>query len=325
VAETQAISEMAEILSDSLFPVFKWARTGPVNQNWACVLGEKHFNKKTHPSDVVFYYDDPYSKARVYINVDLKSYAKGSIDTRAVQGAIRSLHVATECANSSAEWQDMYLHSGFHTRVHSMLFIYNHDDEYDADFDLIHRKCVVEIDALPEKSKVCVFGPRQVSELATIANDLELFISRKGTHKYEFFYPELSSKANLTQEWKAAATIELLTSNVFVVRYEQSDSNHGAVIYYRSKGETREEFMYLIDYLFHYQVVRNSLSIDIRLVAPAINAVSNFDKAKEQFILACEDDDAEGLSSILDKMKARGVTSIVKQYSESEIGMRNVS
>ncbi|WP_216069981.1 hypothetical protein [Acinetobacter radioresistens] len=90
MAETEKIAQMAEILSNDLFSEFLWNRTGTTNHNWPCENPEVHGNK-THPSDVVFYYDEPYSQSRTYINCDLKSYAKGTIKATTIKDAIVSL------------------------------------------------------------------------------------------------------------------------------------------------------------------------------------------------------------------------------------------
>lgn len=73
MGETANIARMAEKLSDDLFSEFFWEKTGPMNENWGCEDKEKH-KVETHPSDVVFYYDEPYSHTRTYVNCDLKSW-----------------------------------------------------------------------------------------------------------------------------------------------------------------------------------------------------------------------------------------------------------
>jgi hypothetical protein len=106
VAETSNISKIAEILANDFFSRFLWNDTGGWNQNWICVRDDHALpNKKSrkaeggketadvsddvledssaidgsgvhkiasHPSDVVFYYDEPYSVTRTYVNTDLK-------------------------------------------------------------------------------------------------------------------------------------------------------------------------------------------------------------------------------------------------------------
>jgi hypothetical protein len=119
MAETIHIAEMAEKLSKEIFSEFLWQRTGPTNQNWPCEEQEAH-GKKTHPSDVVFFYDNPYSLSRTYVNCDLKSYASGSIKAAAIREAMESLAQALNCAEKSKEWQKLYLHE--HVNPESAVF-----------------------------------------------------------------------------------------------------------------------------------------------------------------------------------------------------------
>src|SRR5438477_12565199 len=109
MAETTNIARMAELLSSELFGDFLWQRVGPTNTNWACEEKEKH-KLKTHPSDAVFWYDNPYAQSRTYVNCDLKSYARGSIKAAGVLSAMEGLALAINCAEKSAEWQKQFLH-----------------------------------------------------------------------------------------------------------------------------------------------------------------------------------------------------------------------
>jgi hypothetical protein len=94
MAETINIAKMAEKLSKELFAEFLWNRMEPANLNWPCEDIERH-NTHTHPSDVVFYYDEPYSQARTYVNCDLKSYAKGSITVGSIRSAMGAFKQTT--------------------------------------------------------------------------------------------------------------------------------------------------------------------------------------------------------------------------------------
>jgi hypothetical protein len=77
--ETGNTSEMARKLAVDMFGVFGWRDAGAHDQDWECVTRAHGPKGKTHPSDVVFQYDDPYESKRIYVNTDLKSYAKGTI------------------------------------------------------------------------------------------------------------------------------------------------------------------------------------------------------------------------------------------------------
>ena len=63
--ETSAIQRVAGKISDDIFSVFKWDRAARADMNWDCCQ-EAH-SKKTHPSDVVFFYIDPYEEEMVYL------------------------------------------------------------------------------------------------------------------------------------------------------------------------------------------------------------------------------------------------------------------
>src|ERR1700679_3940651 len=99
MAETTNIAKMADKLSNELFGEFYWERVGPMNNNWECV--DPRHKARTHPSDVVFYYDNPYALSRTYITCDLKSYAKASISLPAVNIAAARLARSLTCAEKS--------------------------------------------------------------------------------------------------------------------------------------------------------------------------------------------------------------------------------
>src|SRR6266498_1727638 len=105
--ENQNIAAMAERASKEIFEVFGWRQLGPKNQNWACVEQEKHDRRRarTHPTDLVFRYEDPWSGQEIYVNSDLKSYAKGTIVQQSLVSLIRNLSRSVECANKSEEFQ----------------------------------------------------------------------------------------------------------------------------------------------------------------------------------------------------------------------------
>src|SRR5690348_10424455 len=157
---------MASKVSDEVFAVFGWRTTGPLNQNWACSL-EAH-GKKTHPSDVVFWYDDPYSIARIFVNTDLKSYAATSISKASVAGAVGSLGRTVECANVGPEWRKVYGSDETNWRADGLLFVYNHDGEFDSHF----AKLLSEIDPtnfrLPPRRRMVILGPLEVRFLVNV-------------------------------------------------------------------------------------------------------------------------------------------------------------
>ncbi|XNJ93056.1 hypothetical protein AB6C68_016805 [Vibrio cyclitrophicus] len=180
MSETTQIAKMAEVVSSELFKAFKWGVEDARDHSWACVTSDEHGGKDSHPSDCVFYYRDPYDRQMKYINTDLKSFAKGSINKRQIRKAMHSLTYATNCAQYNENWSNLFNPEDSHA-VKGMLFVYNHCDNYNGDFDEI-LKDINESDEdrpkvnhLDGYSQVYVMSPYKVTELTSIAKDSEDF------------------------------------------------------------------------------------------------------------------------------------------------------
>jgi hypothetical protein len=294
VTETGNISQIAEILANDLFSRFLWYDTGGWNQNWKCVrddhVVEKRIRKKksgtedalptasgdengsasidshppestvelkkilTHPSDVVFYYDEPYSLSRTYINTDLKSYKKGSITSFAIAAAIESLALTLECAELSEEWQDKFVHEQKSHSIVGLLFIYNHDGDYDSGFDEILAKVNHEKLKIPRHSRIFVLGPREIRWLDNVRLDMMMLYSNHvlpHEDRWSFYYPDLVRKKKV-QVSARAATLEMLTGPWIILSYPADGTKPaGYIVYFRGSGKHAEEFLYLLDHLIH--------------------------------------------------------------------------
>ena len=156
MAETENIARIAEIVSSDLFGRFFLADHGGTNQNWPCEKAPHR--RKSHPSDVVFYYDEPYALRRTYINCDLKSYATGSITAGAISSAVKSLATTLSCAEISDRWRKSYCHEGFTPSISGLLFVFNHDGDYDKNFDQILAASRPDKTNVPKGSKSQFFS-----------------------------------------------------------------------------------------------------------------------------------------------------------------------
>ena len=198
MAETNNIARIAEIVSENLFGRYFWRRTGGWNQNWPCE-DARHEPRKTHPSDVVFFYDEPYAVRRTYVNCDLKSYAKKSITAGAVLSALESLAESISCIEVSEAWRKMYIHDGYIPAVSGLLFVYNHDGEYDKNFDHILGQVKHEKIQIPRGTQIAIVGPRQIEWLDNIQYTM---VYMRGTGDLppepscRFEYPHLVRKRN---------------------------------------------------------------------------------------------------------------------------------
>lgn len=324
MAETKNIATMASILSNDLFGEFLWSQVGPTDTNWPCEDPDGH-KLKTHPSDVVFYYDNPYALSRTYVNCDLKSYASGTITKSAITPAIESLGRTLACAEKSIEWQRLFLHDNVNSEICGLLFVYNHDGAYDKDFKGLLAKAKPELHPMPKGSKLFVLGPEDIFWLNNVKYEIvqmrgkEIVPSRDHCR---YFYPNLVRKNNVQPENARAATLEVLSSPWVVLTFTHPKTNRqGYVIFYRRRGESAPEFLYLIDYLMSYQVINDNTDIYIRTLDPDPTAPASFQKAVQEYTEQCED--SVEILQMLKTISYSQINDIHTQFSEIEIGMDN--
>lgn len=294
MAETENIGKMAEIISDNLLSIFKWNKIDLYNVNFDCNKPKEHAKAKnaeshTHPVDVVFHYLDPYTNKRVLFNTDLKSYKENSIGEQNVRTALQSLAKTIECARLSKEWRNRYANFEEPIDIRALLFTYNHDGQFDRDF---YSRFFIKKKSDPANKRVIntsniglkrdqllhIIEPTQINCLNTIVTDLNFLASKqKIPHLYEdkhwFFYPELFLHKTHFNKYHRPATIELLSSPVLIVGHDEVKHKDeivepsGYVIYYNGTGETKEEFIYLLDTISKHQMLDSSASIKIRCTA----------------------------------------------------------
>ena len=329
MAETSKTAQMAVKLSDEVFSEFFWTKVGPEDQNWPCEDQSSH-GVQTHPADVVFYYDEPYSLRRTFVHCDLKSYAKNTITAGAVQGAIASLAKQIACAEKSERWRDLYLHGNVTPDVCGLLFVYNHDGGYDKDFSSYLHAVKDKDLLLPKGSRLFVLGPRDIFWIDNVRYDIRQLRGAAGPNALpaaqhcKFFYPQLDGRANLQPEKARAATLEMLTSPwvVFEYRHGPGMAQRGVIVYYRRSGETEEEFMYLLDFLRHYQVLEDATKVEVRSLESDAAAAARFQKAQQRYVEALGDNGhATELAVKVSAIKYNKMTQVITDFSPIDLGM----
>ncbi|MGL1958760.1 MAG: hypothetical protein OCD00_15770 [Colwellia sp.] len=322
MAETINTAEAAVQISNEIFTTFKWSISELHDQNMDCAI--KEHDKKTHPCDCVFYYIDPYLGKVIYLNTDLKSYGKDSIQKQSVKIALKSLSLATHCANVSDSWNDNYLlpHDGLDYQVRGFLFVYNHDKNYSKDFH--EQLSAINPSTLPiaKKQMLHIFGPKQIEDCYAIASDLNILIGQKKVKNYSFWYPDMMlHKVRHGDVWDQPATIEMLSSPLIIVKY-QTETEEGYVIYYKRDGEKEDEFIYLIDMLSHYQLLSEGLKIDLRFISKdrSTNIKTNFRNAKLKYMQTWSMD--EGREKQLNLITPTIVNRMTSHYNIGELGWK---
>jgi len=324
--ETANIMEMAEEVSRRIFSRFGWRITGPTNENFVCVQPEKHQKKRSpsHPVDAVFEYDDPFTNQRHYILTDLKSYAKGSILAATTRQTLINLSKAVDCANVSHEWQDRYTNSELNWTVHGLLFVYNHDGEFDTFFNKYLSGIKPSSLHLPINSKLFVIGPDRISYLLNILNDIDVERGRNTlpqSDKIEFWYPDLINRVP-TNKLGYMARIELLMGPWQILPYERIIENRiskGIYMYYEGKGESPKEFEFLIDFSFKNQLVEKDCEISIRMPNAVGNARQNFEQSQDNIFRHFHS--FPEVKNRLDQFKFNPVETVRTNFSTVEIGM----
>ncbi len=330
MAETVNIAAMAEKLSAELFSEFSWQRTGPMNHNWSCEKSDVH-GVKTHPSDVVFYYDEPYARQRTYVNCDLKSYARGSISTPALRRAVESLAKQVACAEISDEWRQLYIHDGVTPTIAGLLFVYNHDGEFDKEFAQYVRQLQSAKLDLPRGTKLVVLGPHDIFWLDNVRYEIVLMrghrnaAERLPSQEYcKYFHPQLDRRKNVQLDQAKAATLEMLTSNLIVLEYVRPETadRTGITMFYRGAGATSDEFTYLLDYLRHFQLLKGHVDVEVKVLNASPVAQPMFEKAVQNYVDGLAAGGAGSpLAECVNRIAFKRMTQIITRFSDIELGM----
>lgn len=252
---------------------------------------------KQHPVDAVFYYQDPYENDLVFFNCDLKSYQESSITTTSLRSAINSLAESIHCASESEEWNTRYTRD-FRGEVRGLLFLLNHDGQYTKNVreyfydqkNTVEEQTVhIENLQLMPNQFIHIVDPDTVRYLTTIKKDVgTLTIDGRfpsNNQDWYFFYPDLKKhRSSMVEE--SPATIEMLLGPFLMIKHKNfvplntlgESRKEGFLIYYKCKGESKEEFMFFLDTLSSYQIFKENQRIQVRLINPHYHS-----KAEEFF------------------------------------------
>jgi hypothetical protein len=324
LAETDNIAQLAGLVSTDLFARFFWRTTGSWNQNWPCET-QRHKPRRTHPSDVVFYYDEPYALRRIYLNCDLKSYASGSITGGAILSALEDLAESLTCMEISDTWHKMYIHDGYSPFLCGLLFVYNHDGDYDKNFDHVLSSIKHEKISVPKASQIVILGPQQIRWLDNVRYEIVYMRGNKelpDEQHCRFEYPNLVRKIKVQVEIAKAATVDMLTGPWITLSYDSINGKRpGFLVFYRGKGESTEEFLYLIDYLMHYQMIKVELDIKVRTLEPDPNAAAFFERAITEYTEKYRG--GEEIAALLRGIDYKQINQVHRSFSQIQVGMNH--
>lgn len=348
MAETINISMLAGNISQDIFKIFKWHTHPHKDENFLCLRDEDHFPPKTstsknsksyngskesnksartHPTDVVFDYFDPYLGKKIYLLSDLKSYSKDTLKSNSkIRGSLISLAKSIDCADVSEEWKSRYVIEDEPFETRGLLFVYNHDGADKSGFST--RLLSTNFSTLPLKKDgiLHVLGPEQISHLLSVTTDMaRLLMQGEMSADYTFLYPDLVQWKRKGDVWFQSATVEMLTAPFMIIKHRKSEDNRpdGYVIYYSGPGNSFSEFIFLIDTLSRFQVLGDKVPILLRMTSPApgINYLNNLEIAKNRYIQGWSMDEAR--KSELNLIQANSIQTVVPTYSALDVGWRD--
>jgi len=286
--ETKNIDEIAGIISSRIFYELGWQQKITTDISWDCCM-RSHLTatqlkaevpKKTHPTDIVFKYNDPYTDVAQYIQTDLKSYSSKTLDGYTpILNAIRSLSQQVECAPRNPFWKKTFLDSLQEKfNVNGMLFIYNHDNEYDKDlYEKLSGAATAKYN-IPLESIISVIDPKLIRFLLDVTENIEK--RRAVTDKISqeigllwqkipefenctFFYPDKHNKIAAKGK-KLPATLEMITSGMIFYSYEHNfirdddgERVHKKIlnVFWQEDVNSAKHFIFILEYIFNYQLL----------------------------------------------------------------------
>lgn len=290
MSETVNIAALSATASEKIFSAFGWNLLPITDENFSCSKTEKHQTVGSggkHPVDCVFSYEDPFSNKTVFLHCDLKSYAKASIGTKDFAPYIRGIAKAIDCAASSTEWKDRYIAPEIiDWTIEGLLFVYNHDQTYDANFKTKAKGLAPGSLPHNRSSRVHLLGPDDISYLQSIVADMKVVCAEKELEYKNrlYFYPQQILQPP-GESLLPVATIEMLRGRLIIanLRSREHQENH-FFVYLKAEGSI-SDFEYIVTYLYRKGVMSLAKSVEIKGVKFSPDAQVNFGIAKNQFLI----------------------------------------
>ncbi|WLH69481.1 hypothetical protein [Pseudomonas sp. FP2309] len=352
--ERAGIAAIAGKVANEIIPWLKWNTHPPSDQNFECVLPQKHNPPKAepdseqkahnHPTDVVYSYIDPYTEKTIALNTDLKSYATGTIKQFAIRKALKSLAHSIDCARYSDEWKTRYSLTQEDLEIRGMLFVYNHDGGWDSTFyDIFYGKKsskksstsaeseqdinILNID-LQKDQQIHILEPSSIKYIKTVIDDLEKLDSRGEFNRanYQFFYPDLNLHKAKNLPSSRPATLELISAPFMIIEYQEEhlfnakqeaikSIDAGYKIYYKARIDDWKDMFFLLDSLSNYQILNSNKKISIRAIAS-----DQSDMAKNYFRTASQEYIKKwGKSETIEKIEFELIPTVSDFFSKEEL------
>jgi hypothetical protein len=211
------------------------------------------------------------------------------------------------------------------SEVIGLLFIYNHDNEFDRNLYRYIEKVKIQNIPIKPSNRIVILEPKKIINLLNIVYDIKSLVADNTMNRpdgYTFFYPDLVLSKSHGDPWSHAATVEVITGPWIIIKHRSVNDylGEGYLIYYMRDGGEIDEFVYFIDALSRFQMLLEEDPIRIRLVAPVDNAANNFDIAKNKYLREWGNDPQR--QKRLNEISIETIPVRETRINLSEIGMR---
>lgn len=288
MSETVNIAALAESASDKVFSAFGWQKDQIHDETFPCAKVEKHQTKGAggvHPVDCVFSYLDPFSSKSIFLLCDLKSYARSTIRTTDFGPYIRGLAKSIECAGINNIWRTRYIGSDVNDwKIDGLLFVYNHDQEYDSDFKTKAQGLTPSSLPHSRDTRVHLLTPDDISYLQSVVADIKICCTEQGLDykSRKFFYPQQLIHTP-GSGLMPVAIIEMLRGKLIITALEDQASRKPRFFAYLRGEGSIPEFEYLVTYLHRHGIMSLTEFVEIKGASFGPDAQTHFDVAKDNF------------------------------------------
>lgn len=231
-----------------------------------------------------------------------------------------------ECANISETFANRFISNSEaeSSSAVGLLFIYNHDGEFHRDFEGLLEKIAESNFAVSRRTRIFLFGPTRISYFLNLTQDYFVFKGRTpalANVEHSFYYPDLINRKASSGRESPVASLEWLLSPWQVIKVGKL-----CLVYFSLSSPSADDFKYILDYFFRYQLVDTCSEIQFRMIregSASTDAAAAFEIAKEEYAKAAHPFAVTEFRKRLALFTFQTVPVTVVRYDEIEIGMRN--
>lgn len=211
-----------------------------------------------------------------------------------------------------------------------MLFIFNHDGEYDKSFDDTLKGIKISEIEIPENRRLFVLGPQDIHWINNVSHDIQWLRGRSGPNKLPgdefctYFYPQDVKSIQVRGETRCAAILEVLTGPWIILKYHETRSTaSGFIIYYKNSKASTDEFLYFFDFMRRHGILGEGHKIQIRYLDDGGANALSFQTAQQQYAeqVARSLEDPGTLAAAVRAVTIDSISNVTKKFSEIEIGL----